>query len=80
MCVNTDDPGISRTDLTNEFYKAAWMTGGLKKWEVLQLVRNSFRAVFAQFDMLRRLLLDAEKRVLEVVNPRAGDLAPSRLK
>ncbi len=47
VTVNTDDPGISLTDLSREYHKAAAMSpGGLSRWQILQLVRNSFRTAF----------------------------------
>lgn len=77
VTVNTDDPGISRTNLTQEYYKAAAMTpGGLSKWQILQIVRNGFRASFAPFDLRKKLLLEVEKRILDNLlqpTPSRGD-------
>lgn len=38
----TDNPGISRTTLADEFINAARMIGGLTLWEALALIRNGF--------------------------------------
>ena len=36
VTINTDNPGISRTDFTNELHRASRLTpGGLSAWEIL---------------------------------------------
>ncbi len=73
VTINTDDPGISRTDITNEFLKAARMTpGGLSKWDILQLVYNSFTASFAHFDKRRAILLKAEDEIITQLKEQYG--------
>jgi adenosine deaminase len=68
VLVNTDNPGISRTDATKELMRAARLTpGGLSRMDILNLVKNGFRASFAGYDLRRKLLLAAEKRVLEIL-------------
>ncbi len=64
VTINTDDPGMSRTDLTREYHKAAALTrDGLTYWQILQLVRNGFRAAFCDHQSRRVHLLAAEKAV-----------------
>lgn len=68
VTINTDDPGISLTNLTSEYYKAACMTkNGLTKWEILQIVRNGFRSAFIPFDQKRQMIIDNEKRISEIL-------------
>lgn len=68
ITVSTDDPGISRTGLPAEYLKAAAMTpGGLSWWEVLQLVRNGFRAAFCRAGEQARHLRAAEREVVRWV-------------
>jgi len=68
VLVNTDNPGISRTNATHELLRAARMTpGGLSRMDILSLVRNGFRASFAGYDLRRKLLLSAEKQVLDIL-------------
>lgn len=68
VLVNTDNPGISRTDATLELLRAARLTpDGLSRMDILSLVRNGFRASFAGYDLRRKLLLAAEKQVLEIL-------------
>ena len=67
VTVNTDNPGISRTDFTQELHRAARLTpGGLSAWEILQLVRNSFRAAFVSHRISKELILNAEAEILEI--------------
>jgi adenosine deaminase len=69
VTVNTDDPGISRTNLSFEYLKAARMTEkGLSQWDVLQLIRNSFRAAFAPHKVKGDCLIRAENRIIELVS------------
>jgi len=66
--INTDDPGMSLTDLSHEFHKAACMTeGGLSRWEILQLIRNSFKAAFLDSTERKNLILEAEKQILNLL-------------
>ena len=73
VTINTDDPGISRTDLTHEFLKAACMTpGGISKWDILQLIYNSFSASFAHFDKRREILNHAENEIINQIKEQYG--------
>ena len=68
VTINTDNPGISKTNPTRELHRAARMTeGGLSQWEILLLVRNSFRATFADHQTRSRLLREAEKSLMTVI-------------
>ena len=65
VTVNTDNPGISRTDFTREYVVAGELCGrALSEWDVLQLIRNSYRGAFAAYDLRQRLLLEAEAEIL----------------
>lgn len=68
VTVNTDDPGMSRTNLSHEYLKAARMTEkGLSQWDILQLIRNSFRAAFAPHKVKGECLVRAEKQIMKLV-------------
>lgn len=76
VTVNTDNPGISRTDLTNELHRAARLSReGLSYWEILQLVRNSFRSAFAPFALRRKLLLEAEEEICRRIRDFGKDIS-----
>ncbi len=65
VTLNTDDPGMSRTTLSREYLKAAWMCpDGLSRWQILQLVRNGFKAAFLDPSERQDLILKAEKTLL----------------
>ena len=65
VTVNTDNPGISRTDFTRELHKAARMTpNGLSLWEILLLIRNGFKAAFVGSDGRHELLRQAESEII----------------
>lgn len=68
VSVNTDDPGISRTDITREYLKAGRMThGGLSKWDILQLICNGFRTAFYPYKKKHELIHKAEQHIAELI-------------
>ena len=68
VSVNTDDPGISLTDVTHELHKAARMTqGGLSKWDILQLVCNGFRSAFYPYELKKKLIHEVESKIGELI-------------
>lgn len=68
VTVNTDNRGISDTDLSNEYLKAAQMTpGGLSRWEILQLIRNGFKSAFTDRDNKKKMLIKAEESILKTL-------------
>lgn len=73
VTINTDNRGISRTTLSHEFLKAAQMArGGLSRWEILQLVKNGFKAAFLPLDEKNRLLRDVDKEIFGIVLEEMG--------
>ena len=69
VTINTDDPGMSLTNLTQEYYKAACMTkGGLSKWEILQINRNGFKFGFLPLKEKKKLLLSVEAELFKLLN------------
>ena len=68
VTINTDNPGISRTDLSNEYLKAARMSpDGISRWDILQLINNSFTVTFAPFKLRREMILKAEQLIMELI-------------
>lgn len=64
MTVNTDDPGMSRTNITNELLKAARLTrGGLSLWDILSLLYNSFEMAFLPYREKMKLLNEMNLKV-----------------
>jgi len=68
VCINTDNPGISRTDFTFELLKAARLCrNGLSLWDILILIRNGFKASFADYHQKRELLRKAEAELVQLL-------------
>lgn len=68
VSINTDDPGISLTNMTQELLKAARLTeGGLSKWEILQLICNGFRTAFYPYERKKQLITKAEQCLANLI-------------
>ncbi len=68
VTINTDNPGISRTDLSSEYLKASRMVaGGLSKWAILSIIRCGFKSAFLPFDEKIKLLLEVDKEICRVL-------------
>jgi adenosine deaminase len=63
VTVNTDNCGISRTSLSNEFYEAARLCGELSLWDCLVLIRNSLIVSFADKKTKLNLLHEFENEI-----------------
>jgi len=68
VCINTDNPIISRTDIVKEYFRASKAMGeqGLSLWDALILVKTGFRHAF--------LSLPVRKAMLEIVDQIVFDL------
>lgn len=66
VTINTDNPGISRTTITDE-YKFVTDYANLNRLEILQLIRNSFQAVFLPKDEKKKLLFDIETELIKLI-------------
>lgn len=61
----TDNPGISRTTLADEYLVAARMsTGGITLWEALALIKQGFAHAFLPADARETLLKHADRQIL----------------
>lgn len=64
LTLGTDNPGISRTTLANEYITAARMTaGGLTHWEVLALIKQGFSHNFLPAAEREALMKRIDKNV-----------------
>lgn len=62
VTINTDNLGISRTNITNEFLKAARMTeGGLSLWDILKIIKYGVKSSFVDFEKRKELYQKVEK-------------------
>ncbi|WP_347484812.1 CRISPR-associated ring nuclease [Vandammella animalimorsus] len=65
----TDNPGISRTSVADEYLAAARMCqDGLSQWEALALMRQAFVHAFLPSAERERLLKHADQRVFHQLN------------
>lgn len=68
VTINTDNPGISRTTFSNEYLVASKMVdGGLSIWDTVQIIKNSFTSAFCKFEERRRVILEAEKEIVDLL-------------
>ncbi|MCX8072520.1 MAG: CRISPR-associated ring nuclease [Candidatus Binatia bacterium] len=75
----TDNPGISRTSLADEYLRAARMCGGLNVWQLLALVRAGFEHAFLpaaeRSSLLRRYDAEVVEKVTQLLQGTDGTLA-----
>ncbi len=64
VSINTDNPGISKTQMNNEILKAARMTeGGLSLWDILKILKMGFKSAFIDYDQRLNIYKSAEKDI-----------------
>lgn len=68
VTVNTDNCGISRTSLTNEYIKAAELCPGLTLWDCLVLIRNALCIAFCDQKSKDMLMHSFEDEILDLLN------------
>lgn len=67
VTLNTDDQGISKTNVTNEFLRAAEMCPGLTLWDCIVLIRNSLSIAFCDSETKSRLMHEFEDEILDII-------------
>ncbi len=72
VCLNTDDCGISLTNLTNEFLKARELCQNLTLWDCVSLIRNSLTVAFCDSSEKTKLMHDFEDDLLKILNKEFG--------
>jgi adenosine deaminase len=63
VTINTDNCGISRTSLSDEFYKVSSLCGGLSLWDCFVLIRNSLSVAFTDSPAKKTLLREFEDTI-----------------
>ena len=64
----TDNPGISRTTLADEYLVAARMSeGGLDHWQTLALIKQSFAHAFFPTVERERLLKETDRCIFDLL-------------
>lgn len=67
VTINTDDQGISKTNLTNDFIKASQMCPDLTLWDCIVLIRNSLSIAFCDSVTKNKLMHDFEDEILNII-------------
>lgn len=68
VTINTDDQGISKTNLTNEFIKASKMCPDLTLWDCIVLIRNSLSIAFCDSNTKHKLMQKFEDDILNIIS------------
>ncbi|NSW45393.1 MAG: hypothetical protein HPY79_06235 [Bacteroidales bacterium] len=66
ITINTDNPGISRTNITNEYYFASKIAD-LNKIQIIQLIRNSIQGTFLPKNEKKKLILQFEEEIYKIL-------------
>ena len=66
ICLNTDNPFISHTNMVKECFQASYAYGGkgLSLWDLLSIIRMGFYYAFLQYPERRNIIRYAEKKIL----------------
>jgi adenosine deaminase len=68
----TDNPGISRTTLADEYLTAARMIdGGLSQWEALALIKQAFLHAFLPANEREKLIKDVDLKIFNLIQRKA---------
>jgi len=67
VTINTDNPFVSGSTLTEEYLIAAHLAGGLTKWEILRLVKNSFRSAAIPKELKKLLMNEIDDEIYNIL-------------
>ena len=68
VTINTDNPLMSRTDLSREYLRAASLTEeGLSAWDILGLVKSGFKASFLPLPEKEDLIKEVDEQVYSLI-------------
>jgi adenosine deaminase len=68
----TDNPGISRTELAQEFVTASRLIGGLSLWDALGILKAGFRHAFLPPDTRDDLLREVDVELFRLLSDPGG--------
>lgn len=68
ICLNTDNPIISHTNMVKECFQASYAYGGkgLSLWDLLSIIRMGFYYAFLQSPERKNIIRYAEKKILNI--------------
>ena len=67
VSINTDDQGISKTNLTKEFIRASILCPELTLWDFIVLIRNSISIAFCDSKTKNNLMHSFEDEILNIL-------------
>ncbi|MBC6907368.1 adenosine deaminase [Saccharophagus sp. K07] len=67
LTINTDNPGISRTNLTREYLVAAELWEGMTLWDCLAIIKQGFVHAMAPAEIRESLLKNQDVRVYSII-------------
>lgn len=67
VTINTDNPFVNNANIVQEYLFAANLIGGLSKWEILRLIKNSFRGTAISKKDKRKLMNEIENEIFEIL-------------
>jgi adenosine deaminase len=67
LTINTDNPGISRTNLTREYLVAAELWGGMTLWDCLAIIKQGFSHAMAPADVREKLLKEQDIKIYRLI-------------
>ena len=67
LTICTDNPGISKTTLTNEYLTASRLVDGLTLWDALAMIKQAFSHSFLPADTRESLMKKADKIIFALV-------------
>ena len=67
MTVNVDNPFISDSNLSLEYYVACVLSGGLSKWDILRILLNGFKYASLPKFHRSKLVREMEAEIYELL-------------
>ena len=67
LTICTDNPGISKTTLTNEYFTASRLVEGISLWDVLAMIKQAFSHSFLPAHKREELMKKADKLIYRMV-------------
>ena len=76
LTICTDNPGISRTTLAEEYITASRLSeDGISRWQALAMIRQGFQHAFLPTDQRSRLIKQADAAIYRQLTGSGGKLA-----
>lgn len=70
LTICTDNPGISRTDLVNEYIVVSRLAGGISRWDALAMIKQAFTHAFLPAAEREALVKRADRMIFTALSAR----------